>query len=477
MDHDFHDDRNVVLVREEAPASGGHFVVCRLHESDDAIQPWRLQTSRVEAIPQHLERYAIRGLPPHLEQRDGHSVDVIVSTGSGTGKAQGVWQHVLAPLLEVAATGRPCGDAAERDQKTVAQAPRCGLLVTDSIRSVRRFAELRLGDKSSAAAAATGTIILLSGDGGIVDLLNGHGGGSGPSTYAVALLPLGTGNALFHSSHRPLYDDDPCLSPLVAGLRTLFHGTAVQLPSFRADFSPGARLVAASSSGSPSPVIGGDEADDEEKEKVTDDMPPPSSLSHLHGAIVASYGFHASIIYESDTPQYRRHGDKRFAMVAQELLRDPHSYAARLLVRRPGVDRGGPLVPLARQRHAYVLATLVSSLERTFTISPTSRPLDGKLRLLHFGPVGARRIMDVMMAAYDDGKHVGLRWDDDGDEVAYEEVDELRLEVGENEPDRWRNVCIDGTIVQLPPGGSMSVRKAERPSLRILVDPRVLPPA
>ncbi len=87
-------------------------------------------------------------------------------------------------------------------------------------------------------------------------------------------------------------------SSLVLGLRTLFRGTAAPLPTFRATFSPGSRLV---SYDSPS---------------------DPAAVDHLLGAIVASYGFHAQLVWESDTPEYRRHGDKRFGMVAQELAQD-----------------------------------------------------------------------------------------------------------------------------------------------------------
>lgn len=225
-------------------------------------------------------------------------------------------------------------------------------------------------------------------------------------------------------------------------------------------------------------------------------------------------------------------------MVARQLLEESHAYDAVVEIvtttdTEPGHDDdtddddegGAPVVAnpeqqskpmaatttttttktrkIARDRHAYILATLVSNLEKTFTISPASRPLDGRLRLVHFGDVGGPRTMDVMMRVYDGGKHVGMRFDEKekenenenedeegvkrkveggGEEeeehvVGYEEVAEVRVTT--REPDaRWRKVCIDGTIVELPLGGTMTVTvegKGEAAHLQILVDRSVVP--
>jgi diacylglycerol kinase family enzyme len=274
----------------------------------------------------------------------------------------------------------------------------------------------------------------------------------------MAVLPLGTGNALFHSMHKPLYSDiGP--TPLVHGLRTLFQGAPADLPVFRASFSPGSRIVTFADKRNTSSQTDG-EANFSKEE---------TSVSHLNGAIVASYGFHASIVYESDTPEHRVHGDKRFGMVAAELLKESHPYAAQVSIRRPG---SSSFEAIPRDTHAYVLATLVSNLERTFTISPDSKPLQGHLRLVHFGPIGGERTMGVMMKAYDAGKHIDMEWED-GEKVGYDQVDEVRVIIQED-AERWRKVCIDGTIVEIPKGGQMSVSMLERGPLRILADCQVL---
>lgn len=119
---------------------------------------------------------------------------------------------------------------------------------------------------------------------------------------------------------------------------------------------------------------------------------------------------------------------------------------------------------LDRQEHGYILLTLVSNLEKTFTISPASEPLDGKLRIVHFGPEGGEEVGRIMALAYQGGKHVGE------EKVAYEEVRGMRIEFLEMDGDeksgaeddmegRWRRVCIDGLIVMVEEGGWMEVSK------------------
>ncbi|PNY27862.1 tRNA (Guanine(26)-N(2))-dimethyltransferase, mitochondrial [Tolypocladium capitatum] len=430
---------------------GGGFVICCLTEDlEQQMQPFRLQLLAADTVPDQLLRdHRIRDMPPHLRAGDGNEVDVVVSTASGVGLALPFWQSVLRPLWGLVEAA--LGASSLRASKVV---------VTEDAQSVREFARTLRPDQEqpSTEAPSSRTVVLLSGDGGVVDLLNGHEAPSGAPAPLVALIPLGTGNALFHSLHKPL-SSSPGPSPLAIALRTLFLGVPADLPVFRASFSPGSRIV--------SFVQGPGQADgtDESTHLARQD----AAVSLLYGAIVASYGFHASIVYESDTPEYRVHGAKRFGMVAQELLRESHPYRAKLRVRRPS---SSALELDLRETHAYVLVTMVSNLERTFAISPASRPLDNRLRLVHFGPIGGERTMDVMAKAYDGGKHVGMKWDD-GEKVRYEEVEEVTVEALEDDA-RWRKFCIDGTTVEVPMGGSMSVGKAQKGLFRVLIDSRVL---
>lgn len=168
----------------------------------------------------------------------------------------------------------------------------------------------------------------------------------------------------------------------------------------------------------------------------------------LYGAVVASYGLHATLVADSDTTEYRKHGDKRFGLVAKDLLfpedgGKPHAYKA-------DVSLDGKTIE--RTEHGYVLASLVSNLEKTFTISPASKPLDGKLRVVHFGALGGGDAMEVMKAAYAGGKHIEMN------EVGYAAVDTLRIDFKEEgESWKWRRCCIDGLIVGVEKGGWVEI--------------------
>ncbi|KAL2208990.1 hypothetical protein CC79DRAFT_639165 [Sarocladium strictum] len=461
------------------------YIICCLTEdaskSDNPYSPFFLATHALpDNFPQDL---LINGLPAHLSTVPGvNSVDVIVSVKSGTNLALAFWETVLQPLLslsrEVLQVPPPT-----RDVDALIDAGEPHVVVTQTAHSVRQYARALAAPENGGDEGTRGpprgsrTILLLSGDGGVVDLLNGTGegvgqaSGKGGSPPIIALIPLGTGNALFHSLHKPIAATATDASPLVLALRTLFLGWPATLPTFKASFSPGACIasfVSAAEAGADQP---------ENKEMPVD---------YLQGAIVASYGFHASVVYESDTPEYRVHGAKRFGMVAQDLLREAHPYRAHVDIRRTRLPRSESTNPaieatqsqlerLPRDSHGYALTTLVSNLEQTFCISPDSKALDGQLRLVHFAPIGGERTMAAMMAAYDGGKHIGMKWDEDGEEVGYEQVDEVRVTVLEND-ERWRKVCVDGTIVEIPRGGYMSVTNGDASSaaFQVLVDPRVV---
>ncbi|KAF9870345.1 diacylglycerol kinase catalytic domain-containing protein [Colletotrichum karsti] len=439
-------------------------IICALREDPEATDfPYQLDVFFVSGdLPQELTNgLLLSQFPDHLNPKPGsHDVHFIVSTKSGLGRAPKFWDNVVQPLVILADQKAPGGSSSE----TSGLSDRFNVLVTKDADSVRDFAKQSWAARTQAAEGAppdkTETIVLLSGDGGVVDLLNGCEETDAATTLpTLAILPLGTGNSNFHSSHRPLYTDNGP-SHMVLGLRTLFFGTPAPLPSFRASFSTGARLVTYT----PAPGA---------RDKFQDVTRHDVGVDHLFGALVASYGFHAQLVWESDTPEYRKHGDKRFGMVAQELLKEGHSYAARVEVR--GTD-GNTLTPIRREKFNYVLAALVSNLEKTFAISPGSGPLQGRLKLVHFGDVGAEKTMEIMMAAYKQGSHVGMRWEtaDGGEDyVGYEDAEEIRVTIGESDP-RWRKVCIDGTIVELPEGGWMSVAKLKNPLFNLLADRSVL---
>ncbi|KAL2754419.1 hypothetical protein ACRALDRAFT_2090380, partial [Sodiomyces alcalophilus JCM 7366] len=439
---------------------------------DTPEQPYALHLIQADHIPQDLlDSHLISSLPDHLSPE--RPLHVIVSTKAGTGLASMCWETIVQPLLGLLFSSIP-----PRREDGKGDGERYHVLTTRSAQSIRQFAQSHWARRQNTTSHPE-TIILLSGDGGITDLLNGRddadddGTSSSPNgpLPTIAILPLGTGNALFHSLHKPLYDGvsgdadgataattRPTVpSPLVLGLRTLFRGCSAPLPSFEVCFSPGSKLVSSEEGA-------GENTNRRDDERgFSSQHRHDNSVSRLIGAVVASYGFHAQLVWESDTPDYRRHGDKRFAMVAAELLRESHAYDARVHIYPTSLSSSAREIDMPthqdttttdvaapRPRFSYVLATLVSNLERTFTISPAARPLHPALHLVYFGPVGGQRTMEIMKAAYDGGKHVALP------DVGYEEVAALRVTLLEADA-RWRKVCVDGTIVEIPHGGDMTV--------------------
>lgn len=404
--------KDVITVVDALGIGGNARTIFSLCSTTTESQPnglsIRLQTTTATTLPRSfLEEYAIRELPEYLQP--GNALHVLISTLSGIGLAPAFFEEILHPLL------RGLGLADE--VYTVTR--------TSSAESVTEFARDML--LVGANKGKKQTLLMLSGDGGMVDTINGLiENGTRSNEYNKPILiqiPLGTGNALFHSLHKV----STLPSLYIQSLRTLLHGTPKPLPIFKATFSPGARLLT------------------NEARTAT-----PLKNDALYGAVVASYGFHATLVADSDTTEYRKHGYKRFGLVAKDLLfpeggEAPHAYEAR--VRLDGRPMEG-----GREEHGYVLVTLVSNLERTFTISPSSKPLDGKLRVVNFGAMGGNETMEVMKAVYDGGKHVNM------ENVGYEVVEKMRIQFNEEgEGWKWRRCCVDGLIVGVEEEGWMEV--------------------
>jgi diacylglycerol kinase family enzyme len=376
--------------------------------------------------------------PSLLDPAHFKHIHVIVSALSGTHLAPKFHHDLLLPTL-----------------KELGILSRCTITHTTSPTSVTGLAALQI-----APAAARGEpqlLILLSGDGGVSDLLNallppGEGGSGGEAVAGyrapeLALLPLGTGNALAHSSG---------LTDPTWGLAALARGTPTPLPAFVARFSPGAALVP---SGSDSTVTGSTETGAGGGERVV-----------LRGSVVCSWGLHAGLVADSDGPELRRFGAARFGMAAKAALwpeggGGPHPYRGRVEVLPVGSPdgKGEGWVAVPREEHAYVLGAMVAQLEKGFAISPESRPLDARLWLVHFGPRGGDEVMRLMGLAYKGGEHVK----EEG--VGYEEVEGFRISFDDDadvDP-KWRRICVDGKIVVVEPKGWVEVRKAEDKVLAI----------
>lgn len=259
----------------------------------------------------------------------------------------------------------------------------------------------------------------------------------------IVLFPEGTANALAHSAG--IVEQGP--------LEVLMKGRGRGVPQFEVSFSRGARLVS-----------------DEGRER-TEFVEPgsgeagelgyfdPEGNVRVYGCVVFSWGLHASLVGLSDTAEMRKHGVQRFQMAAKTLLEDGHIYQGVVKVRRERYGEWAPLVhkgddvASGSKLHKYILATMVSNLEEKFCISPASKPLDGRLRLVAIGDQSSEKVMEVLTQAYQEGKHI----EEQKDVITYEEIDSLRIEFDEEE-EQWRHVCVDGKIIAIEKGGWVEVR-------------------
>jgi Diacylglycerol kinase catalytic domain len=397
-------------------------------------------------LPDHLL------LPPYNGQP---SIHVIVSTFSGTQKAESFFEQCLKPLLDRLEI--PPYDVHKTDSPdTVSQLVRCIILPRAS-QGIKQL------------------ILLLSGDGGIFDFVNTLFRQELVTEDAaipiIALFPMGTGNALFNSSCRPRASTEPTSNSKATssqifhkdktrGLRTLLLGKAQALPTFRVTLSHGSKSISYSSSSSATNA----ETLTHTPLPISANTPNPT----LHGAVLLSWCLHASLISLSDAPKHRLQGSSRFSSAAQSLLSPAdgssahvyHGVVSTLHHSQAGEEEWRPLRERdgnVRKLHMYILATLVSNLEEGFTISPASEPLDGKIRLVSIGDIGVEEVVRVLGLAYQGGKHVA---EDGKGIVGYGEVEGLRIDFEEDEEDgRWRTVCVDGLVVECPKGGWVEMRR------------------
>ena len=424
------DDVLCVLPQSADQRSGYKVLFLQRHSRADPTREYeRLESIWTASLPPAvLSERLCTAIPAHLDVERGANLHIILSSGSGTGMA-GVahdnYHNLVQPLFSfLSVTGYKVHET------TSAQT------ITDLARS--EFL-------NHAKAGAAQTIILLSGDGGLVDIVDvfyNDGTAALRTPPNIALIPSGTGNAMANSIG--------LLDQPITGLMALLRGKPVPIPVFRATFSPGSQLIT---------------ADDDTKTTINQNgLTNPT----IYGAVVASWGIHAALVADSDTPEYRKFGSERFKMAIKELLfpstgDKTHKYHGIItLTLCDPATREMYTAPLGQDnKHMYMLATSVPNLERNFVISPDSKALDGRLRIVYFGPMPPSEVVDIMSLAYQNGKHTQSK------DVTYTEVEGFKIEFRE-ELEKWRRVCIDGKIIVVSRDGWVDVEKDRRHLLRLI---------
>ena len=417
------DDDDIILIREVEEKK----IIEVTFSAPEALITWRMSGLPPEFLKKHP---IVRELPQQLKippNVNGESnVHVIVSTGSGTGRANSYFERILKEYFRIVGF--------ESDKYM--------LHTTDSEHDITDLTKRVFLPR--AMKGTEQTILLLTGDGGIVDMINVLLSAHLISTYVkpvIGLFALGTGNALANSTGLN--------EGYSKGLAPFLRGTPRNLPTFTVHFSPGSEVLV-----------------DEGRKAIP--LSSGDGEGVIYGAVVCSWALHASLVADSDTTEYRKHGSERFQIVAKDLLHPSdgsasHRYRGKVTLFRRTPSGNETRHVLEEREHIYILATLVSNLERTFRISPHSKPLDGQLRLLRFGVMSSEEVMRILGLAFSGGRHV-----EDGS-VGYEEIEGLRIEFDEEDA-RWRRVCVDGKIVRVGEKGWVEVRREKRDVIDIVAN-------
>jgi hypothetical protein len=151
-------DEDIITVTSIDGRENGH-VIWSLAPVDTASNanpsPIELQGTSATSLPaDFLKRHRLQALPAPLDP-ETRAVYVVISTRSGTGLALDFFSGVLHPLL------RAVGLADSTYH----------VVQTEDAESVKGFAKSTL--LHGANAGREQTVLLLSGDGGIVDIING----------------------------------------------------------------------------------------------------------------------------------------------------------------------------------------------------------------------------------------------------------------------------------------------------------------
>ncbi|KAH3662592.1 hypothetical protein OGAPHI_005844 [Ogataea philodendri] len=261
-------------------------------------------------------------------------------------------------------------------------------IATTSAKSVEQYGH-SLGSEKT-------LLIVLSGDTTISELIN-----SVADSVDVTILnvPLGTGNAFAHSIG---------LSNVVSAVSALTSGKIHPLRTYQAVFEPGSQVVLPDG--------------------------PSFAATTLNFFVVGSWGLHACLVADSDSPELRKLGNERFKIAAQQVLEKNPVFHGTFVVDGKQIEAHASL--------GYFVVAAVPLFEKTFEISPQSDPAEHSLHLVYFHHTTPESVVEIMTKAYQQGEHVK------DPRVGYLKGSEIELEVHESDP-ALRRICVDGTIVQI----------------------------
>src|SRR6266498_5259414 len=195
------DERNLALYIGPNPEG--------MTEPTDGKTKYRLV--EMNEVPPQLQKYVCKFDRGYLLQPQIWIISIL----SGTGEGKDFFNRVIRLWSN---NERGYGGAEYTEYR-----------MTDSEEYIYNFAATQVG--TAANQGEQQSIFLLSGDGGVFDLINGLFSRKLALVYCpptIGLLPFGTGNALANSLG--INADD------TRGLRTIYNGEPRALPTFKANF-------------------------------------------------------------------------------------------------------------------------------------------------------------------------------------------------------------------------------------------------
>jgi diacylglycerol kinase family enzyme len=314
----------------------------------------------------------IKSLPHYLT----HNVIVVDSVNSGTGRNEGksIYNSVLSPLFKVFSLNH-------------------SYFATTSPSSIANLAK-------NLQPGVEHTVIFISGDTSINEFVNNLPKQSQDATKSVVNIfpiPAGTGNALALSLN---------LTDITTSIRKLFSSTPHDLNLYQATLPVGSYYCR-----------------DDEKNPIEDP---------INFLVVFSWGFHASLVADSDNPELRKFGLDRFQIAAKNNLSRDQIY--------PGSYKIDDKV--YQGDFSYWVLTPSNRFEPKFVILPKGNILEANLYIISFNT--GTDIMEVMTQVYDNGAHIN------NPKVTYEKVEHSITLNTTTKNYLQRRFCIDGAILALP---------------------------
>ena len=144
-------EEDIILITESSTPNFSHTV----YSLDSSSADPSLIYSYANPPQTLIWRYRLSELPIYL-RLPAEDIHVIISTKSGAEKAVDFYETVLEPVLNVIG---------------LSEKKEYSILKTESHESISQFAQGRLRER--AAKGVQQTVVLLAGDGGVVDLVNG----------------------------------------------------------------------------------------------------------------------------------------------------------------------------------------------------------------------------------------------------------------------------------------------------------------